>query len=148
MTTPYDAASLLKRPAEELVELDRQPLVFAFLEGRYEQIVLRDRESGEVFEVTVSDRGQLVEAGDLDASNRRAAAQRASVLEGKLSSLLLRHPELPRVWVRITRTAQASIGSQAPVEAVMSAREVAALADDPTVTRIAVLDDPVILDED
>lgn len=144
---PHDVAALLKRPAEELLELDRRPLVFAFVEGRYEQVVLRDHVSGEVFEVTVSEDGQLVDVGALQARNRSAAAEQAAVLDEGLRSLLLRHPELPGVRVRVSRAADAG-GRSEPEEALLSPQEIAALADDATVTRVALLEDPVILDED
>lgn len=146
MVTRHDIASLLGRPAEELTELDRRSLVFAFIDGHFNQIVLRDEVSGDVFEITVSAQGHLVNADQLASRNQRAAAQRASVLDGELMSLLVRHPELSHVRVRITR---ASANSRAEVEAaVLSAPEIVALADDASVTRIALQDDPVILDED
>lgn len=146
MVTRHDIASLLGRPAEELTELDRRPLMFAFIDGHFNQIVLRDEISGDVFEITVSAQGDLVSANQLAARNQWAAAQRASVLDGELVSLLVRHPELSHVKVRITR---ASTSHRAEVEAaVLSAPEVVALADDASVTRIALEDDPVILDED
>lgn len=146
MVTRHDIASLLGRPADELTELDRRPLVFAFIDGHFNQIVLRDEISGDVFEITVSAQGDLVSANQLAARNQWAAAQRASVLDGELVSLLVRHPELSHVKVRITR---ASTSHRAEVEAaVLSAPEVVALADDASVTRIALEDDPVILDED
>lgn len=146
MVTRHDIASLLGRPAEELTELDRRSLVFAFIDGHFNQIVLRDEVNGDVFEITVSAQGDLVNADQLASRNQRAAAQRASVLDGELMSLLMRHPELSHVRVRITRV---SAKSRAEVEsAVLSAPEIVALADDASVTRIALQDDPVILDED
>lgn len=148
MTTPHhDVAALLGRPAEELVELDRRPLVFAFVDGRYEQVVLRVRGTREVFEVTVATDGRLVDVEELIARNRAVAAERAAVLDEALAGLLLRHPELEAIHVRYTRAGAADEHPH-PVTAVLSAPDIADLAGDPTVTRIVLQDDPVILDRD
>lgn len=147
MTAFHEVAALLGRPADELQELDRRPLVYAFAEGRHTQLVLRDRVSREVFEITVSADGRLVDVEALAARNRAVAAERASVLDDELSSLLLRHPELERLRVAVSHAAAARHqAAPRPVEAVLSAREVAELSGDPTVHRIVLLDDPVILD--
>ena len=149
MASLDNVATLLGLPVNDLVELERRPIGFAFLEGRYEQIELRDRTTGEILDITLSADGTRVDANDLESRNRRAALDHAGVLDTELMDLLLRHPELERIRVGITRKADeggAPMGHS--IEAILSARHLAELAADPAVIRITGLEDPVILDDE
>lgn len=97
-----DVASILGRPVDRLQELDRRPLPLAFIEGRYETVVVRDRVTGELFEVTLDlDRGRRADPDDLRRLDRERAAVEGQKLEPGFLDLVLSHPELRRVEVRL-----------------------------------------------
>jgi hypothetical protein len=102
MRPPEIVGSALGRPAEELQELDRRPLAFAFLEGRYATFVVRDRRTGEILEVTMDlDSGRRVDLSELRQLDQERAQVRGRKLEPDLLRILLRHPDLEQVQVRI-----------------------------------------------
>lgn len=127
-----EIASLLGRPVEQLQELDRRPLHLAFVSGSYEEFVIRDRGTGDTLEIVVSSDGRRVDPAELRARDRELAEERAQVLSDELLSLLLRHPDLRRVRVR--------------VDLELSGREIIRLAEDAGVHRIELVREPEILD--
>ncbi|HVL99247.1 MAG TPA: S8 family serine peptidase [Egibacteraceae bacterium] len=137
-------AAILGRPVERLVELDRRPLRLAFVPaGKHETFVVRDEGTGEIREVTVSvATGTAADPDELRRQDARAAEVAAS-LSSELRALLLRHPDLPALMVVVHRGAAA--GAE---RGTLSAREVVALADDPTVSRVELAGDPEIADAD
>jgi hypothetical protein len=142
MVTLTQVGAALGRPSETLQELDRRPLLFAFLGGSYETVVVRDRNTGEAIEATFGiDGAERVDAADLRRRNREAAERDGKTLDAALRELLLRHPELPSIRVFVTRTAA---HEKAPVRA--SATEIVAMARSPDVVRIELTEDPEILD--
>jgi hypothetical protein len=102
MHPPEIVASALGRPAVDLQELDRWPLALAFVEGHYETFVLRDLSTGQRLEVTVDlDSGRRVNPAELRQLDYERAQVRGRKLEPGLLRILLRHPDLERVRVRI-----------------------------------------------
>lgn len=142
MVTLAQVAAALGRPVEGLQELDRRPLLLAFLGGTYETVVVRDRNTGDTLEATLDvDSGDRVDAAELRRRNREVGELEGEALDPALHDLLLRHPELPAIRVVVTReTAHDKTAFQA------SAIDVAALARDPDVTRIELADDVEVLD--
>jgi len=97
-----DVASILGRPVEDLQVLDRRPLPLTFLGGRYETFVVRDRTTGETLEVTLDlDSGRRVDAVELRRLDRERATVEGRKLEPELLEMLLRHPDLEGVQVRL-----------------------------------------------
>jgi hypothetical protein len=141
VVTLAQAAEALGRPLERVQELDRRLLRLAFAGGSYETVVVRDRASGETVEVTLdASTGERVDAADLRRRDRELADQLGSALAPALRDLLLRHPELPAVRVRIAREGAQGGRVQA------AATDIVALAQEPDVTRIELAEDPEILD--
>jgi hypothetical protein len=102
-TSPLlSVASILQRPVEKLQELDRQPLSFAFLEGRYEIFVVRDLTTGETFEVAINlENGRRVDPAELRSRDRERATVEGHKLAPELLELLLRHADLEQIQVRL-----------------------------------------------
>jgi hypothetical protein len=101
-------SSILGRPVGRLTELDRRLLPLAFVEGRYETFVLRDRETEEVLKVTLDrDALEAVDPQELRSLDRERAATEGAKLTPGLRDLVLRHPELSRIeiGVRLSREA-------------------------------------------
>lgn len=115
-----------------------------FIEGAHETVTVRDRESGQVRDVTVEvASGDAADPGDLRRLDRELASRRAPALSPELRDLLLRHPELAQVQVWVTR------GGQAERQLVTtSARDAAQLAEEASVVRVDLAEDPIILDSD
>jgi hypothetical protein len=135
-------AEVLGRPVETLQELDRRPFRLAFVEGAYETVVVRDRESGATLEATLdATSGDRVDSDDLRRRDRELAKRHGSTLDPMLLELLLRHPELPAIDVVVTRG-----GSRGTTPLRATAGEIAALAQHSDVTRIELTAEPEILD--
>lgn len=137
-------AAALGRPVVELVELDRRPLPLLIIEGNYETVTVRDRDSGQVRDVTVEiHSGDVSDPISLRRQDSDLAATHAPALSPVLQDLLLRHPELSQVRVWVT-------GHQESSRQLLttSARAAARLAADPAVMRVDLAEDPVVLDED
>lgn len=95
-------ASILGRSVERLQELDRRPLALAFLGGRYETFVVRDLTTGETLEVTVNlESGRRVDPVELRNRDRQRATVEGRRLTPKLLELVLRHPDLEQIRVRL-----------------------------------------------
>jgi hypothetical protein len=142
MVTLTQVGAALGRPSEALQELDRRPLLLAFLGGSYETVVVRDRTTGETIEATFGlDGAERVDAGELRRRKREVAEREGKTLDPALRELLLRHPELPSIRVVVTRSAA---HEKDPVRA--SATEIVAMARSPDVMRIELTEDPEILD--
>lgn len=142
MVTLAQVAAALGRPLEGLQELDRRPLLLAFLGGTYETVVVRDRNTGDTLEATLdADSGEHVDAAELRRRNREVGELEGAALDPGLRDLLVRHPELPAIRVVVTRETGSD---KTAIEA--SAIEVAALARNPEVTRIELTGDVEILD--
>jgi hypothetical protein len=142
VVTLAQVASALGRPAEQLLELDRRPLRLAFLERTYETVVVRDRASGATVEATLDPAtGERADPDELLRRERELAASLGGPLSPTLRSLVLRHAELTAVHVAVTRD-----GDPEPTPLRASARELVALAQQPGVSRIELLEDPEILD--
>jgi hypothetical protein len=142
VVTLAHVAAALDRPVEALRELDRRPLRLAFLGGTYETVVVRDRVTGATLEATLEAvNGESVDPVELRRRDRELAERHGAVLDPPLLDLLLRHPELEAIRVLVTRERMADA---VPLRA--AAREVAALARDPDVTRIELAEEPEILD--
>jgi hypothetical protein len=137
-------AAALGRSVDQLVELDRRPLPLLLVDGTYETVTVRDRDSGQIHNVTVEViSGEVADPQAMRRQDSDLATLRASALSAELRELLLRHPELAsvRVWVTEDR--------QAPRQLLtMSARDVARLAEDTAVLRIDLAEDPVVVDAD
>jgi|SRR5215211_2325341 len=137
-------AATLGRPVDQLVELDRQPLPLLLVDGTYETVTVRDRDSGQLHNITVEViSGEVADPQALRRQDSDLATTRASALSVELRELLLRHPELAsvRVWVTEDR--------QTPRQLLTtSARDVARLAEDTAVLRIDLAEDPVVVDAD
>lgn len=98
----HDVASILGRPVEDLQVLDRRPLPLSFLGGQYEVFVLRDLTTGETLEVTLDlDSGRRVDAVELRRLDRERGKAAGLKLEPELLDVLLRHPDLQQVQVRL-----------------------------------------------
>jgi len=129
----------LERPAEGLVELERRPLRLVFLPGDYVTLTLRDRGTREVFDVTVSPgTGEVHRREDLRSRDREAAA-RVVTLDPGLRSLLLRHPGLDALLVRVTSDSRSR-------RLTASAADVVSLAREPGVRRVELLAEPEVPD--
>jgi hypothetical protein len=140
--TLEQVAAAAGRPVERLTELDRRRLRFGFLPGTYETIVVRDQGTGETLEVTLdAASGQPVDPAELIQRDRQLAAPHAGRLSPALRDLALRHPELRDVRVAVARSGDAE---PTPLRADM--REIIEIAQDSGVERIALLEDPEILD--
>lgn len=101
-SAPQMVADQLGRPADALQEIDRRPLPLAFLEGRYETYVVRDVETGERLEITLDlDSGRSVDPAELRSQDRSLATSKDRKLKPVLLDLLLRHPALERIEVRL-----------------------------------------------
>lgn len=95
-------ASILGRPVERLRVLDRRPLLFAFLEGQYEVYVVRDLTTDETLEIALDlNSGRRVDPVELRKLDRECATVQGRKLEPRLLDLLLCHPNLPRIDVRL-----------------------------------------------
>jgi hypothetical protein len=133
-------AGQLGRPAGALVELDRRPLALLTEPGFYLTLTLRDRQTREVLEPSVDLRtGRVVDAAELRRRDRDAV-ERRTTLTPRLRRLLLRHPELPSVRVRVQR------GGQVAEQVTTDAAGVLALADEEGVLGVDRHGDVVILD--
>ena len=133
-------AAVLRRPVEQLVELDRRSFRLAFVPGDFATVTVRDRRSREVLEVTI-DRanGVAVDQAALRSQDQQAARAWPALTPG-LRDLLLRHPDLNRIEVTVSRSGGA-------VEHwVGDAAGVVALAGDPDVVNVDLAADPEILD--
>lgn len=140
--TLAQVAAALGRPAEQLFELDRRPLPVAFLDHDYETVVVRDRVSGATVEATLdAATGEQADPAELIRRDRALAASRGRRMSPQLRDLVVRHPELHNVHVAVTRQ-----GDPAAVPLRVSVRELVALALEPGVARIELLEDPKILD--
>ena len=133
-------AAALGRPVEQLVELDRRSLRLAFVPGEFATVTVRDRRTREVLEATVDLAcGAAVDPVALRSRDRRAA-QTLPALAPRLKDLLVRHPDLNRVKVTVSRSdgkTQRWVGDAAGV---------VALARNPNVVGIDLAADPEILD--
>jgi hypothetical protein len=125
-------------------ELDRRPLPLLFVEAAYETVTVRDQDSGQVHHVTVEvASGDAADPGDLRRLDRELASTRAPALSPELCDLLLRHPDLAQVRVWVTG------GGQAERQLVTSsARDVARLAEEASVVRVDLAEEPIVLDSD
>jgi hypothetical protein len=142
LVTLAQVAAALGRPAEQLIELDRRPLPVAFLDRDYETIVVRDRVSGATLEATLdAATGEQTDPAELLRRERELAASRGRRLSPQLRDLLVRHPELRNVHVAVTRE-----GDPEPVPLRASVPEIVALAREPGVAGVDLLEDPKILD--
>jgi len=95
-------ASILGRPVERLQVLDRRPLLFAFLEGQYEIYVIRDLTTDETLEIALDlNSGHRIDPVELRKLDRECATVEGHRLEPRLLDLLLRHPNLPLIDVRL-----------------------------------------------
>lgn len=140
--TLAQVAAALGRPAERLFELDRRPLQLAFLGRDYETIVVRDRASGDTLEATLdAATGEQADPAELRRRDRELAARLGRRLSPELRDLVLRHPELQTLHVAVTRE-----GDTKPRTVRAGARELVALARQPDVIGIELLEEPVILD--
>jgi hypothetical protein len=141
LLTLTQVAEALGRPVEGLHELDRRPLRLLFVPGSYETIVVRERAGGTIVEATLDgSTGERVDAAELRRRDRELAERLGGTLDRALRDLLLHHPELPELGVLVTR--EGATGE--PLRA--SAGEIALLAREPEVTRIALAEDPEIPD--
>jgi hypothetical protein len=135
-------AAALGHSAERLVELDRRPLIFAFLDGGYETVVVRDRTTGQIIGATVdAASGERIDAAELRGRDRDLAASVGTRLSAELRDLLVRHPDLPAMSVLVSRH-----GDSDPTALRAGAREIATLAQDASVARIELLEEPEIKD--
>lgn len=142
MVTLTQVGAALGRQPEALRELDRRPLRLAFLGASYETVVVRDRITGETLEVTLGvEDGERVDAAELRRRDREVAEREGQAIDPNLRELLLRHPELQSMRVVVTR---AAAGNRSPLRA--GPGDIAAMARDPDVTRIELVEDPEILD--
>jgi hypothetical protein len=142
LVTLARVAEALGRPAERLFELDRRPLELAFLDRDYETIVVRDRASGETLEATLdAATGEQADPAELRRRDRELAASLGRRFSPELRELVLRHPELQTLHVAVTRE-----GDAEPMTVRAGARELVALARQPDVVGIELLEEPVILD--
>jgi hypothetical protein len=142
LVTLAQVAAALGRPAERLFGLDRRPLQLAFLDRDYETIVVRDRDSGETLEATLdAATGEQADPAELRRRDREVAAGLGRRLSPELRELVLRHPELQTLHVAVTRE-----GDPEPMTVRAGARELVALAGQPDVVGIELLEEPVILD--
>jgi hypothetical protein len=142
LVTLAQVAAALGRPADRLLELDRRPLRLAFLDGEYETVVVRDRGTEETVEATLdAATGESADAEELLRRDRQLAASMGGALSPQLRDLVLRHPELEGIQVAVRRERDPE-----PTELQASARELVALAREPDVVGIVLLEDPVILD--
>jgi hypothetical protein len=99
---PQNVADQLERPVEVLQEIDRRPLPLAFVEGRYETYVVHDTVTGERLEITLDlDTGRRVDPSELRSRDRQLAAIKGTRFDPDLLDLLLRHPDVERVQVRL-----------------------------------------------
>ena len=98
----HSVAKILGRPVERLQELDREPLLLAFLEGQYETFVVRDLSLGESLEVTLDiESGQRVNPVELRNLDRQLGAIKGRKLEPELLEIVLRHPDIEQIQVRL-----------------------------------------------
>ena len=129
----------LRRPADELIELDRRALELAFIPGEYVTVTVRDRRTRQVSDVTLSlATGERHASEDLRAQDRAAGAALTALAPG-LRALMLRHPGLPELRVRVVSATGAR-------EVWASVREVAALAGNGDVIRVDLLGEPEVPD--
>ncbi len=104
--------------------------------------MVRDQETGETLEVTLdAASGRPVEPAELVRRDRQLAARHAHALSPALRDLALRHPDLTDVRVTVAR-----VGDAEPTPLRADMREIIAIAQDPGVDRIELLEDPEILD--
>jgi hypothetical protein len=142
VVTLAQVAAALGRPANQLLELDRRALPLAFVEGSYETVVVRDRARGDTLDITLDeDTGGRADEAELRRRDRELADRLAEPLSPALKELVLRHPELPAVSVRVTRT-----GDPAPASLCVSVREITALAQEREVAGVDLAQEPEILD--
>lgn len=142
MVTLAQVAAALGRPAEQLLELDRRPLRLAFVDGEYETVVVRDRATEETVEATLdAATGEAADIEELRRRDRRLASSVGGSLSPQLRDLVLRHPGLESVLVAVSRE-----GDPEPTTLRAGARDLVALAQEPPVVGIELLEDPVILD--
>jgi hypothetical protein len=137
-------AAALGRPADQLVELDRQPLPLLLVDGTYETVTVRDRDSGQIRDVTVEViSGDVADPLALRRQDSELASTHAPALSPALRDLLLRHPELTKVRIWVT-------GDQESPRQLLtaSARDAVRLAADTAVVRIDLAEDPVVVDAD
>jgi hypothetical protein len=140
--TLAQVAEALGRPVGQLSELDRRPLPLAFLDRDYETIVVRDRASGATLEATLDvATGERADPAELLRRDRELAARRGRRLSPQLRDLVVRHPELQKIDVAVTHE-----GDPDPIPRRASARELVALAREPRVAMIELMEDPKILD--
>jgi hypothetical protein len=103
-------------------------------------LTVRDRQSRDVYEVTLdADTGHVVDATALRAQDREAA-ERHTALEPRLRAFLLRHPHVPGLEVLVTR-ADGTLN-----RVTTDPAGVVALADDPTVVQVRGAGDTVVPD--
>ncbi len=160
-------AAALGRPGVELRELDRRPMLFAYLEAAAIELELRDQESAEVLAVTVdADTGELVDPELLRQQDRELALAVGARLDPDLRELMLAHPELEavRVGVGLGRGATAATlleeldrlgiagesvleNALGDVKLELSVREAALLSSSSQLASLKLLEDPVILDD-
>ncbi len=160
-------AAALGRPGVELRELDRRPMLFAYLEAAAIELELRDQETAEVLVVTVdADTGELVDLELLRQQDRELALAVGARLDPDLRELMLAHPELEavRVGVGLGRGATAATlleeldrlgitgesvleNALGDVKLELSVREAALLSSSSQLASLKLLEDPVILDD-
>lgn len=134
-------AAALARHGHEFVELDRRALRFAFVPGDFVTAVVRDQRTGEVLEISLDLEAETpVEVDELRARDR-AASLAHPALSAALRDLLIRHGDLPRVEVVVSRWNGATYRWGGSVPAVVS------LSDRAAVERVDLATDPEILDE-
>ena len=136
------AAAALGVDVEQLVQLDRHELRMAFVPGSFVQLTIRNRATREILEPTIDvGEGGLASADELRARNA-AAGRELGALSPHLLGLLLRHGDLPRLEVRVTR----SDGSAATL--VTDVDGVVALARTSTTMHVELVTEPEIPDAD
>jgi hypothetical protein len=96
-------AAALAGSGHEFVELDRRDLRFAFFPGDFVTAVVRDERTGEVLEISLDLEAETpVEVDELRARDN-AASLAHPALSAALRDLLIRHGDLPRVEVLVSR---------------------------------------------
>ncbi len=95
-------AAVLGRPVRTLRLLDRRPLVFAFLKGKYEIFVVRDLITNETLEIALDlNTWRRIVPAELRKRDRERATVEGRKLEPQLLDLLLRHADLSKIEVRL-----------------------------------------------
>jgi hypothetical protein len=145
--------------------LDRQTRSYAFLKRTADIFTVRDTVTGETFETALDAvTGQLVDLHDLARRERVEAGRVGGKLAPELRDLLVRHPDLARVSVRIFLDGTQGVAvsaeareqierlgidppdSSSKLEVSLPPAEIIELATNPLVRSLQLAEEPVILD--